>query len=131
MRSRATLTRSSRIYARHSARCGDTRLAVMAAIMVADELSEGRRRIRALEQEIEGLQETRLPRRSHRGGGAHGRAEHRTRRRADRASRARAERRPWRRRNGAGLTGLAARAERVYIDRAALRRASEANSPGP
>ena len=39
---------------------GDTRLAVMGAIMVADELSEARRRIRALEQEIEGLQETRL-----------------------------------------------------------------------
>jgi cell division protein ZapA len=39
---------------------GDTRLAVMAAIMVADELSESRRRIRALEQETEGLQETRL-----------------------------------------------------------------------
>jgi cell division protein ZapA len=39
---------------------GDTRLAVMAAIMVADELSESRRRIRALEQEIDGLQETRL-----------------------------------------------------------------------
>ena len=39
---------------------GDTRLAVMAAIMVADELSEARRRIRALEQENEGLQETRL-----------------------------------------------------------------------
>ena len=39
---------------------GDTRLTVMAAIMVADELSEARRRIRTLEQEIEGLQETRL-----------------------------------------------------------------------
>jgi len=39
---------------------GDTRLAVMGAIMVADELSEAHRRIRALEQEIEGLQETRL-----------------------------------------------------------------------
>jgi cell division protein ZapA len=39
---------------------GDTRLAVMAAIMVADELSESRRRIRALEQETEGFQETRL-----------------------------------------------------------------------
>ena len=39
---------------------GDTRLAVMAAIMVADELSESRRRVRALEQEIDGLQETRL-----------------------------------------------------------------------
>jgi cell division protein ZapA len=39
---------------------GDTRLAVMAAIMVADDLSESRRRIRALEQEVDGLQETRL-----------------------------------------------------------------------
>jgi cell division protein ZapA len=39
---------------------GDTRLTVMAAIVVADELSEARRRIRALEQEMEGLQETRL-----------------------------------------------------------------------
>ena len=39
---------------------GDTRLAVMAAIMVADELSESRRRIRSLEQEVEGLQETQL-----------------------------------------------------------------------
>jgi cell division protein ZapA len=39
---------------------GDTRLAVMGAIVVADELSEARRRIRTLEQEIEGLQETRL-----------------------------------------------------------------------
>jgi len=39
---------------------GDTRLTVMAAIMVADELSEARRRIHALEQEIEGLHETRL-----------------------------------------------------------------------
>ena len=39
---------------------GDTRLTVMAAIMVADELSESRRRIRTLEQEVEGLQETRL-----------------------------------------------------------------------
>ena len=38
---------------------GDTRLTVMAAIVVADELSEARRQIRALEQEIEGLQETR------------------------------------------------------------------------
>jgi cell division protein ZapA len=39
---------------------GDTRLTMMAAIMVADELSEARRRIQTLEQEIEGLQETRL-----------------------------------------------------------------------
>jgi cell division protein ZapA len=39
---------------------GDTRLTVMAAIVVADELSETHRRIRALEQEIEGLQETQL-----------------------------------------------------------------------
>jgi cell division protein ZapA len=39
---------------------GDTRLAVMAAIMIADELSESRRHVRTLEQEAEGLQETRL-----------------------------------------------------------------------
>jgi len=39
---------------------GDTRLIVMAAIMVADELSEARRRARALEQEMDGVQETRL-----------------------------------------------------------------------
>ncbi|HEY4862769.1 MAG TPA: cell division protein ZapA, partial [Xanthobacteraceae bacterium] len=39
---------------------GDTRLAVMAAIMVADDLSESRRHIRTLEQEVEGLLETRL-----------------------------------------------------------------------
>jgi cell division protein ZapA len=39
---------------------GDTRLIVMAAIMIADELSEARRRTRALEQEMEGAQETRL-----------------------------------------------------------------------
>jgi cell division protein ZapA len=39
---------------------GDTRLTVMAAIMVADEVSELRRRIRGLEQEIEGLKEARL-----------------------------------------------------------------------
>ena len=38
---------------------GDTRLTVMAALMVADELSEMRRRIKSSEQEIEGLKETR------------------------------------------------------------------------
>lgn len=39
---------------------GDTRLTVMAAIMVADELSEMRRRVRGLEQEMEGLKEARV-----------------------------------------------------------------------
>jgi len=39
---------------------GDTRLTVMAAIMMADDLSELRRRIRGLEQEIEGFKEARL-----------------------------------------------------------------------
>jgi cell division protein ZapA len=39
---------------------GDTRLTVMAAIMVSDELSETKRRIRGLEQEIEGLKEARV-----------------------------------------------------------------------
>ena len=39
---------------------GDTRLAVMAAIMVADELSEMRRRVRAVEHDIEGLQDSRV-----------------------------------------------------------------------
>ena len=39
---------------------GDTRLAVMAAIMVADELSEMRRRVRAVEHDIEGLRDSRL-----------------------------------------------------------------------
>jgi len=39
---------------------GDTRLTVMAAIMIADEVSELRRRIRGLEQEIEGFKEARL-----------------------------------------------------------------------
>ena len=38
---------------------GDTRLTVMAALMVADELSEMRRRLRAAEQEIEGLNDAR------------------------------------------------------------------------
>lgn len=38
---------------------GDTRLTVMAALMVADELSESRRKIKSCEQEIEGLKETR------------------------------------------------------------------------
>lgn len=39
---------------------GDTRLAVMAAIMVADELSEMRRRVRAVEHDIEGLRDSRV-----------------------------------------------------------------------
>ncbi len=38
---------------------GDTRLTVMAALMVADEVSEVRRRLRAAEQEIEGLNDAR------------------------------------------------------------------------
>jgi cell division protein ZapA len=38
---------------------GDTRLTVMAALVVADELSEARRRIKAGEQEIEALKESR------------------------------------------------------------------------
>jgi cell division protein ZapA len=36
---------------------GDTRLTVMAAIMVSDELAELRRRLRASEQELDGLKE--------------------------------------------------------------------------
>lgn len=39
---------------------GDTRLAVMAAIMVADELSEMRRRVRAVEHDIESLRDSRV-----------------------------------------------------------------------
>ncbi|HLL29226.1 MAG TPA: cell division protein ZapA [Xanthobacteraceae bacterium] len=39
---------------------GDTRLTVMAAIMIADELTEMRKRLHSLEQEIESLKETRL-----------------------------------------------------------------------
>lgn len=39
---------------------GDTRLTVMAAIMVADEFSELRRKVRGLEQEIESLKEARV-----------------------------------------------------------------------
>lgn len=39
---------------------GDTRLTVMAAIMVSDELSETKRRVHGLEQEIEGLKEARV-----------------------------------------------------------------------
>ena len=39
---------------------GDTRLTVMAALMVADELTEVRRRMRAAEQEIESLNDARL-----------------------------------------------------------------------
>lgn len=38
---------------------GDTRLAVMAAIMVADELAEIKRRLRAADQEIRSLQDAR------------------------------------------------------------------------
>jgi cell division protein ZapA len=38
---------------------GDTRLAVMAAIMVADELAEMKRRLRGSEQEIQSLQDSR------------------------------------------------------------------------
>jgi cell division protein ZapA len=39
---------------------GDTRLTVMAALMVADELAEARRLLKTSEQEIEGLKESRL-----------------------------------------------------------------------
>jgi cell division protein ZapA len=39
---------------------GDTRLTVMAAITISDDLSESKRRIRGLEQEIEGLKEARI-----------------------------------------------------------------------
>ncbi|MEX0590409.1 MAG: cell division protein ZapA [Xanthobacteraceae bacterium] len=39
---------------------GDTRLTVMAALVIADELSEARRRIKASEQEVESLKEARL-----------------------------------------------------------------------
>jgi cell division protein ZapA len=39
---------------------GDTRLTVMAALMVADELDEAKRRIRRLEEEIAGLQDARV-----------------------------------------------------------------------
>jgi cell division protein ZapA len=38
---------------------GDTRLTVMAALMVADDLSEAGRKIRRLEEEIAGLQDAR------------------------------------------------------------------------
>ncbi len=38
---------------------GDTRLAVMAAIMVADELTELKRRLRAADQEIQSLKDAR------------------------------------------------------------------------
>ena len=38
---------------------GDTRLTVMAALMVADDLSEAERRIRRLQEEIAGLQDAR------------------------------------------------------------------------
>jgi len=39
---------------------GDTRLTVMAALMVADELSEAGRKIRRLEEEIAALQDARV-----------------------------------------------------------------------
>ncbi len=39
---------------------GDTRLTVMAALMVADELAEARRRMRSAEQEIESLNDARI-----------------------------------------------------------------------
>lgn len=39
---------------------GDTRLTVMAALMVADDLTEANRRIRRLEEEIQALQDARL-----------------------------------------------------------------------
>jgi cell division protein ZapA len=39
---------------------GDTRLAVMAAIMVSDELSELRRRLRSLEHELDGVRDQRM-----------------------------------------------------------------------
>lgn len=39
---------------------GDTRLTVMAALMVADDLSEANRRIRRLEEAIQALQDARL-----------------------------------------------------------------------
>jgi len=39
---------------------GDTRLTVMAALMVADELSEARHRMRSAEQEIESLNDARI-----------------------------------------------------------------------
>jgi cell division protein ZapA len=39
---------------------GDTRLTVMAALMVADELSEAMRRIRRLEEDVTALQDARV-----------------------------------------------------------------------
>jgi cell division protein ZapA len=39
---------------------GDTRLTVMAALMVEDELSEAQRRIRRLEEEVAALQDARV-----------------------------------------------------------------------
>jgi cell division protein ZapA len=39
---------------------GDTRLVVMAAIMIADELSELGKRVRRLEEELAGLQDARV-----------------------------------------------------------------------
>ena len=88
---------------------GDTRLAVTAAIMLADEVSELRKRMRATEQEIESLHQEQLAgtekggpergrlRRCDRGGG-----------RAHRAPRPRALRRRPPGRYRGRLTGLAA-----------------------
>ncbi|MEP7030680.1 MAG: cell division protein ZapA, partial [Pseudolabrys sp.] len=39
---------------------GDTRLTVMAALMVADELSEAARKMRRMEEELIGLQDARV-----------------------------------------------------------------------
>ncbi|MCF8477425.1 MAG: cell division protein ZapA [Pseudolabrys sp.] len=39
---------------------GDTRLTVMAALMVADELTEATRKIRRLEEEVDALQDARV-----------------------------------------------------------------------
>jgi cell division protein ZapA len=39
---------------------GDTRLTVMAALVVADELAEANRRMQAVEQEVEDMREARL-----------------------------------------------------------------------
>ncbi|MDP2410990.1 MAG: cell division protein ZapA [Pseudolabrys sp.] len=39
---------------------GDTRLTVMAGLMLADELSEAARRMRVLEEEVAGLQDARV-----------------------------------------------------------------------
>lgn len=39
---------------------GDTRLTVMAALMVADDLTEANRRVRRLEEEVQALQDARV-----------------------------------------------------------------------